>query len=78
MNFLNNRTWFLIPVTLALIGLLSWGYSETVIKIGSPLAILQFAIAVLMCICFDIYFYFKLKEITKKEVETKLKIMREE
>ena len=78
MKWIKNRTWFMIPVTLALIGMLSWGYKETVVKIGSPLAILQFALAVLMCFCFTVYIYYKLKRITLESVENQLKSMKEE
>ena len=78
MNFLNNRTWFLLPVNFAVVFLLIWGYSETVVKVGSPLAILQFALAVLMCLCFTVYIYYKLKRITLESAENQLKAMRGE
>jgi len=78
MNFIKNRTWFLLPVNFAVIFLLLWGYSETVVKIGSPIVILQFALAVLMCLCFDIYLYFKLQRITLESAEAQLEAMREE
>jgi len=75
---IKNRTWFMIPANIAIIMLLFWGYSETVVKIGSLLAILQFALAILMCFCFDVYLYYKLQRITLESAEAQLESMKED
>lgn len=78
LNFLKNWTWFMIPANIAIILVLIKGFRETFSKEYSLLTIVWFGLAILMCLCFDVYFYHKLKEITLKSAEAQLKAMKDE